>query len=91
MIYLRLVIIVQKNKNCGKKQVTPQRQNNSQERIELRILRLLQFTPMASWFRRPGMNNIGTDLYMDPGTPDGFLRMQGGSGNNNIFYHSSLE
>ncbi|CAI7719038.1 hypothetical protein PVPAM_050043000 [Plasmodium vivax] len=47
---------------------------------------LYRFTPMASWFRRPGMNNVGTDLYMDAGAPDGFLSMQNGNGGNNLFY-----
>ncbi|SCO71512.1 hypothetical protein PVC01_050037800 [Plasmodium vivax] len=47
---------------------------------------LYRFTPMASWFRRTGMNNVGTDLYMDAGAPDGFLSMQNGNGGNNLFY-----
>ncbi|KMZ76892.1 hypothetical protein PVIIG_06416 [Plasmodium vivax India VII] len=50
------------------------------------LLVLYKFTPMASWFRRTGINNVGTDLYMDPGAPDGFLSMQNGNGSNNIFY-----
>ncbi|SCA59827.1 hypothetical protein PVC01_000027400 [Plasmodium vivax] len=68
----------------------PSRKINPKKWIELRILRLLQFTPMASWFRRPGMSNIGTGLYMDQGGADSFLRMQGGDGGNNLFYHPSV-
>ncbi|CAI7720296.1 PIR protein [Plasmodium vivax] len=47
---------------------------------------LYRFTPMASWFRRPGMNHVGTDLYMGPGAPDAFLSMPHENGGNNLFY-----
>ncbi|CAG9484369.1 unnamed protein product [Plasmodium vivax] len=47
---------------------------------------LYRFTPMMSWFRRPGMNNIGTDLYMNPGGAESFLSMQQDNGSNNLFY-----
>ncbi|KMZ96354.1 hypothetical protein PVNG_06333, partial [Plasmodium vivax North Korean] len=47
---------------------------------------LYRFTPMMSWFRRPGMNNVGTDLYMGTGAADNFLSMQHGNDSNNIFY-----
>ncbi|KMZ76638.1 hypothetical protein PVIIG_06277 [Plasmodium vivax India VII] len=47
----------------------------------------LAFTPMMSWFRRPGMNNVGTDLYMNPGGAESFLSMQKDNGSNNLFYH----
>ncbi|SCA82135.1 hypothetical protein PVC01_000119900 [Plasmodium vivax] len=50
------------------------------------LLLLYKYTPVSSWFRRRGMNNIGSDLYMNPGSPDGFLRMQHDNGGNNIFY-----
>ncbi|SCO65753.1 VIR protein [Plasmodium vivax] len=55
------------------------------------LLVLYKFTPMSSWFRRRGMNNVGTDLYMGPGAADSFLRMQHDNGGNNLFYHSSIE
>ncbi|VVA00038.1 PIR protein [Plasmodium vivax] len=48
---------------------------------------LYRFTPMMSWFRRPGMNNVGTDLYMNPGGAESFLSMQQDNGSNNLFYH----
>ncbi|KMZ87955.1 hypothetical protein PVBG_05403 [Plasmodium vivax Brazil I] len=48
---------------------------------------LYRFTPMMSWFRRPGMNNVGTDLYMNPGGAESFLSMQKDNGSNNLFYH----
>ncbi|GAB69883.1 hypothetical protein PCYB_006320 [Plasmodium cynomolgi strain B] len=61
------------------------------------LLLLYKFTPVSSWFRRRGMNNVGTDLYMNPGDAEGFLSMQGengslfpDNGSNNIFYHSSV-
>ncbi|KMZ88684.1 hypothetical protein PVBG_05540 [Plasmodium vivax Brazil I] len=47
---------------------------------------LYRFTPMMSWFRRPGMNNVGTDLYMNPGGAESFISMQQGNGSNNLFY-----
>ncbi|SCA60512.1 VIR protein [Plasmodium vivax] len=51
---------------------------------------LYRFTPMMSWFRRPGMNNVGTDLYMNPGGAESFLSMQQDNGSNNIFYQPSV-
>ncbi|SCA60224.1 hypothetical protein PVT01_000079700 [Plasmodium vivax] len=48
---------------------------------------LYRFTPMMSWFRRPGMNNVGTNLYMNPGGAESFLSMQQDNGSNNLFYH----
>ncbi|VVA00103.1 PIR protein [Plasmodium vivax] len=48
---------------------------------------LYRFTPMMSWFRRPGMNNVGTDLYMNPGGAESFLSMQQDNGSNNLFYN----
>ncbi|KMZ88921.1 hypothetical protein PVBG_06310 [Plasmodium vivax Brazil I] len=51
---------------------------------------LYRFTPMSSWLRRRGMNNVGTDLYMDPGAAESFLRMQHDNGGNNLFYHPSV-
>ncbi|CAG9474493.1 unnamed protein product [Plasmodium vivax] len=51
---------------------------------------LYRYTPVSSWFRRRGMNNIGSDLYMNPGSPDDFLRMQHDNVGNNLFYHPSV-
>lgn len=55
------------------------------------LLVLYKFTPMSSWFRRRGMNNVGTDIFMGTGAADNFLRMQHDNGGNNLFYHSSIE